>query len=381
VRKGPSNNTSITDPKDHTAVPIPVTHKNPESIQPIADIRAQLQEILGTGSLQDAHLRALCSFLSGRDVLVRTPCAGARDLCFQVASVTGKVDNHKGATLIILAHEIFTVDQVLALKCQGIDLFLWASGIGGYTKPLLDSDSALVVCTTPEIFQEGYPLKTILCNMFSIGRLARIVVNDVDRLITADQNPRDVDVSLFLAHLFPENPNPFQYRHLESLRDFFPRVPIMGLTSQDVADEIETRLRLRHRVRFSQSFGRKNLSFTVCPKRSSVISDIIEFISTFAKGSAGVVYTLTDSDCSKLTERLAKKFNVQQVLEIMSADMQADAVKSWKDGEYHVLVVAVRGALDLPSGSILTIYSSIRLSIFFLIEMMVRCVESNSIIY
>ncbi|THV08079.1 hypothetical protein K435DRAFT_178593 [Dendrothele bispora CBS 962.96] len=304
-----------------------VDHKTFNDTPSASGIRALLQEILGTTSLQDTYLRALCSFLEGQDVFVRTPCTGAKDLCFQVAFMSNRVGNGKDTTLIISPYPLLTAPQVLALENHKVNHLSWSAATGELIRTLRSSNGVHVVWVTPEKLniQEDSILKKILREMSCAGQLARIIINDIHRIRSRDAT----------------------YRSLTSLKDLFPYVPIMALTSQDIGDEIERRLKLRHCAHFSQSFNRKNLCFTVSLKQATVISDIIQFLSSFAKDSAGIIYTLTDRDCRNLTEHLVAKFDVKEILEEMPIDQQMSATKDWKDGRCHILVITSNASLNI----------------------------------
>jgi hypothetical protein len=161
------------------------------------NLRTQIQIALGVSSLRDVYLQALCSFMENRDVFVRTPRAGAKDMCRRLASI-GKISHiRKGTTVIVSPYDVLDADRISELKFSGIDILLWIAGTAEVIRRLRSTDKPDVLCTTPEKLQDSSTLQNLLQEMFSAGYLARIVINDAHRLLTAEQHPRDAKVYSF----------------------------------------------------------------------------------------------------------------------------------------------------------------------------------------
>ena len=69
--------------------------------------------------------------------------------------------------------------------------------------------------------------------------------------------------------------------------------------------DISQNLRITDCLRFSQSFNRPNLQYSVLRKSRSVELDIVSFINTYYAGKCGIIYCLSKKECELMAANLS----------------------------------------------------------------------------
>lgn len=101
------------------------------------------------------------------------------------------------------------------------------------------------------------------------------------------------------------------YKEIGFLKSKFPTVPVIALTATAtfrVQMDIIQNLRIPNCLRFSQSFNRTNLQYSVLKKSRSVELDIVSFINTYYSGKCGIIYCLSKKECELMAANLSVCF-------------------------------------------------------------------------
>ena len=219
----------------------------------------------------------------GKDhCLVLMPTGGGKSLCYQLPALS--LD---GLTLVVSPLIALMKDQVDALRANGIpaayvNSSLPASEIGSiYTAALLGRIKILYIA--PErLTVPGF-----------VSFLDSVSVS----LIAIDE-----------AHCISEWGHDFRpdYRNLKALRARFPDVPCIALTAtatERVREDIISQLDIPGGKTFLSSFNRKNLTYTVLPKRDRL--DALIGLLTKHMGESAIIYCFSRKGTEELVADLA----------------------------------------------------------------------------
>ena len=219
----------------------------------------------------------------GKDhCLVLMPTGGGKSLCYQLPALC--LD---GLTLVVSPLIALMKDQVDALRANGIpaayvNSSLPASEIGSiYTAALLGRIKILYIA--PErLTVPGF-----------VSFLDSVSVS----LIAIDE-----------AHCISEWGHDFRpdYRNLKALRARFPDVPCIALTAtatERVREDIISQLDIPGGKTFLSSFNRKNLTYTVLPKRDRL--DALIGLLTKHMGESAIIYCFSRKGTEELVADLA----------------------------------------------------------------------------
>ena len=226
-------------------------------------------------SLRPLQASAINATLSGRDLVLIMPTGGGKSLCYQLPALVGE-----GITLVISPLVSLMEDQMIAVTSMGIEsAMLNASSSKAEVKRVHGAmteakSSLLLLYVTPEKLAKSKRFMSKLEKMYEMGRLVRIVIDEVH---CASQ----------WGHDFRPD-----YKILGILKRQFPTAPILGLTataSAKVLSECQNLLCLKMCLVFRASYNRPNLFYELRSKPSSTkaqlkeITDLIK--SQFSKQS------------------------------------------------------------------------------------------------
>ncbi len=201
-----------------------------------------LKQYWGFDAFRPLQSEIIGSVLEGKDTLALLPTGGGKSLCYQVPALA-----KEGLCLVISPLIALMQDQVNRLKEQDVPATCIHSGMQfNEVKRTLDNamnGTYKLLYVSPERLQT---------------RLFGEYMTEFDvNLIAVDE-----------AHCISQWGHDFRpsYLKIASLRDVFPKTPILALTATattDVQADIVKQLQLREPVLFKQSFARDNIFYDV----------------------------------------------------------------------------------------------------------------------
>ncbi len=227
------------------------------------------------------HLQLSCinATLSNHDVILLMPTGGGKSLCYQLPAVI-----NEGFTLVISPLVSLMQDQLRSVKQIGIEShMLSADSSKSHVKEvhscMIDKNnhSLKLVYVTPEKVSKSKLFISKLEKAYEVGRLARIVIDEVH---CASQ----------WGHDFRPD-----YKVLGILKRQFPNSPIIGLTAtatMKVLDDCKSILRLDSCIVFKASYNRSNLFYEIKEKPVSYknqVKEIVDLIQQKFDGKSGEI--------------------------------------------------------------------------------------------
>ena len=227
--------------------------------------------------LQRSCVNAL---LSGRDVVLVMPTGAGKSLCYQLPALLTP-----GLTLVVSPLVSLMEDQLLAVKTLGIESAMLSSSTPREEVNRVHTDmtdagggSLRLLYVTPEKVGKSKRFVSKLEKYYSLGRLARVVIDEVH---CASQ----------WGHDFRPD-----YKVLGLLKRQFPRAPLLGLTATatgKVLEDCREMLCLPEGcLVFRASYNRPNLCYEVRAKPPAAREQVLvmsELIKTrFGKQSGKV---------------------------------------------------------------------------------------------
>ena len=221
--------------------------------------------------------------MNGKDCVVLMPTGGGKSLCFQLPAVMSD-----GIALVISPLISLMKDQVDALRAAGVAADFINSTVPPEEARRIAHDARKGALKILYIAPERLSVP----GFEDFLRTLRI------SLIAIDE-----------AHCISEWGHDFRpdYRSLRSLRQKFPRIPIIALTAtatSKVREDIVRQLALDDPQIFISSFNRPNLSYAVIPKKDSLRS-ILALLGKH-KGESVIIYCFSRGDTEKIAGQLAQ---------------------------------------------------------------------------
>ncbi len=241
-----------------------------------------LKQYFGFTSFRPLQEEIIRDALTGKDVFALLPTGGGKSLCFQLPAMA-----RPGLTVVVSPLIALMKDQVDGLQAGGVPAtFLNSSLVGGESRSRLRG-----------LHQGEYRLLYVAPERLMLSGFLSDLQRWNVQLLAIDE-----------AHCISEWGHDFrpEYRQLVSLRELFPKVPLMALTAtatERVRRDIITQLKLRDPRCYLASFNRPNLTYRVFAKEQPY-AQVLEFIRTRPRES-GIVYC----QARKTTESLASRLN------------------------------------------------------------------------
>ncbi|EFQ99075.1 ATP-dependent DNA helicase hus2/rqh1 [Nannizzia gypsea CBS 118893] len=219
------------------------------------DVKSAMRETFKLRGFRPNQLEAINSTLSGKDTFVLMPTGGGKSLCYQLPSIirTGKT---KGVTIVISPLLSLMQDQVAHLQKLNVKAFLINGDVSKDERASimnnlrsLRADSLIqLLYVTPEMLAKSRAIESVLLQLHSNDKLARIVIDE--------------------AHCVSQWGHDFRpdYTALGKLRENYSGVPVMALTATatpNVQVDVIHNLRMKGCEVFTQSFNRPNLTYEV----------------------------------------------------------------------------------------------------------------------
>ncbi len=204
-----------------------------------------LERYFGYTTFRPLQEEIIDAVLAGKDVVAVMATGGGKSLCYQLPA-------------LLLGGLTVVVSPLIALMKDQVDA-LTANGIPAAT---LNSTLTYAERTAAERAIFGGKLRLLYVSperAVTPGFLSLLKRSDL-RLIAVDEAHC---ISMWGHNFRPE------YRKLRTLREQFPRIPVVALTATatpTVAEDIVKQLRLSAPAEFTGSFNRKNLHYRILPK-------------------------------------------------------------------------------------------------------------------
>ncbi|KAF9557705.1 ATP-dependent DNA helicase [Agrocybe pediades] len=293
------------------------------------EIMQKLRDIFRLEAFRKNQLEAITAALEGKDVFILMPTGGGKSLCFQLPAVCegGKT---RGVTVVVSPLLALMKDQVDSLRRKKIDAHLSIQDTAAEDWPRLiqNSQKPRLWYLTPEKLRESNTVHSILGALKGSGHLARFVIDEAHCISTWGQEFREA------------------YTTLGELRKRYPGIPIMALTAtanQRTVADIVSQLHLSNdHVSLAQSFNRTNLKYVVRPKTKDLLGQICDFIQSYHRGQAGVIYCSTRATTEEVAKSLRSR-GLQAAHFHAGVDTQLKevTVNRWQSGTVPIIVATI----------------------------------------
>ncbi|MBJ6985361.1 DNA helicase RecQ [Luteimonas sp. MC1750] len=242
-----------------------------------------LQQVFGHETFRGDQAAIIRHVADGGDALVLMPTGGGKSLCYQVPALL-----REGTAVVVSPLIALMQDQVEALRQLGVRAAFLNSTLEGAEAAAVERE--LREGTLDLLYVA--PERLLTARFMSLLDASRIALFAIDEAHCVSQ----------WGHDFRR-----EYRELTVLHERWPQVPRIALTA--TADpptqrEIAERLQLEGAQRFTSSFDRPNIRYTVVNKDSGN-RQLLDFIAGH-RGEAGIVYCLSRNKVEKTAALLVE---------------------------------------------------------------------------
>ena len=196
-------------------------------------------------SFRPLQTSCINAMLSSKDVVLIMPTGGGKSLCYQLPAVLSL-----GVTLVVSPLVSLMEDQLMSVKSLGVDSCMLNAScsreeVNHVHGAMTDKKGTMkLLYVTPEKISKSKRFMSKLEKMYEMGRLSRIVIDEVHC------------VSQWGHDFRPD------YKKLGILKRQFPNAPILGLTAtatSKVLADVKDMLSVKECLVFRASYNRMNL--------------------------------------------------------------------------------------------------------------------------
>ncbi|KAI9360035.1 hypothetical protein DFJ73DRAFT_816422 [Zopfochytrium polystomum] len=312
------------------------TRDRPSGFEWSRELRKALRKF-GLKSFRPLQEEIIKAALSKKDLFVVMPTGSGKSLCYQIPAAL-----EPSLTVVISPLKSLIWDQTKELveRVGMTALFLSSdndeNGRAFVFKELREREKKILY-TTPEMLVKSKTLREALRRLHSTKELSRFVVDE--------------------AHCISQWGDGFRpaYGELGSIREDFPRVPIMALTAtatKEAEDKIKTILKMADCETFRLSCNRPNLRYKIVPKAKTPTEQVLRLVRKH-KGSTGIVYCTSRADCEALEEML-KDNNVSAASYHSGMDEEDKCVvqNEWMKGNIFVMVATTAFGMGINKANV-----------------------------
>ncbi|EFE36054.1 RecQ family helicase MusN [Trichophyton benhamiae CBS 112371] len=312
------------------------------------DVKSAMRETFKLRGFRPNQLEAINSTLSGKDTFVLMPTGGGKSLCYQLPSIirTGKT---KGVTIVISPLLSLMQDQVAHLQKLNVKAFLINGDVSKDERATimnnlrsLRADSLIqLLYVTPEMLAKSRAMESVLLQLHSNDKLARIVIDE--------------------AHCVSQWGHDFRpdYTALGTMREKYSGVPVMALTATatpNVQVDVIHNLRMKGCEVFTQSFNRPNLTYEVRKKgrAQDALKDIADLITNDYPDKCGIIYCLSRKTCERVAMQLSSKFGVKAAHYHagLSSKDRFTVQRDWQSGKHNVIVATIAFGMGIDKADV-----------------------------
>ncbi|XP_056165220.1 ATP-dependent DNA helicase Q-like 1 [Syzygium oleosum] len=274
-----------------------------EELQALDDIELANVVIFGNKAFRPMQHRACKASVAKQDCFILMPTGGGKSLCYQVSELPATIK--PGVTVVITPPLSLIQDQIITLNLKyGIlSTFLNSQQTTAQAAAVLQElrkskPSCKLLYVTPERIVGNPSFLEILKCLHRKAQLAGFVIDE--------------------AHCVSQWGHDFRpdYRGLGCLKQNFPYIPMMALTStatQPVCEDILKALRIPHALVLETSFDKPNLKYEVIAKTKEPLKQLGELLKNHFANFCGIVYCLSKSECADVAKYLNDKCGTKTV--------------------------------------------------------------------
>jgi ATP-dependent DNA helicase RecQ len=251
-----------------------------------ATLEQALKHYFGYDEFRSSQREIVTTALANRDLLVIMPTGGGKSLCFQLPALL-----KQGVTIVVSPLIALMQDQVQQLADNGIPATFLNSSIT--TEERRERAAAIyngeikLLYVAPERLNQEF-ITNFLVDLHQEVGIASFAIDE--------------------AHCVSEWGHDFRpdYRKLSQLREYFPKVPFLGLTAtatDRVRQDIIKQLDLRDPEVHVASFNRPNLYYEVRRKTTTPYRELLAQVKQ--TDGSGIIYCLSRKKVDELTHKLS----------------------------------------------------------------------------
>ncbi|XP_050297459.1 recQ-like DNA helicase Blm isoform X2 [Anthonomus grandis grandis] len=310
-----------------------------------------LHQKFGLRSFRPHQREIINASLMQHDCFVLMPTGGGKSLCYQLPAIL-----MPGVTIVVSPLIALISDQVDKLTALDIAAAHLCSDVSKsetdqiFTKLSMREPGIKLLYLTPEKLSRSRAILDILDNLYSRGKLARFVIDEVHCLSQWGHDFRP------------------DYKELGKLRLNYKDVPIICLTAtatKQVENDVINILKLKKVKRFIRSFNRPNIKYEVIEKPAKSTEAIANLIKTKFPKKSGIVYCLARKDCEKLSVQFNGMGLKTKPYHAGMTDKVREAIqREWMQDCFHVIVATIAFGMGIDKPDVrFVIHNSIPKSV------------------